>query len=94
MKGAGAAEAKEQLEAAVEQPPAAAPKPEDDGDIFGDAGTDYEPTVKKDKAAEQGPQGAQRGGYFGEDLHADLPPLPKPGAEGVALRGRQRWLAY
>ncbi|KAL4420939.1 hypothetical protein ABPG77_001422 [Micractinium sp. CCAP 211/92] len=61
------------------------PKPvDDDDDIFGDAGTDYEPTIKDEKkkaaaaaAAEGG--GQQRGGYFGgsaEDLHADLPPLP------------------
>lgn len=66
------------------------PKPvDDDDDIFGDAGTDYEPTIKDEKkkaaaaaAVESG--GQQRGGYFGgaaEDLHADLPPLPADGEE-------------
>ncbi len=73
------------------------PKPvDDDDDIFGDAGTDYEPTIKDEKkkaaaaaAAEGG--GQQRGGYFGgsaEDLHADLPPLP---ADGAGRRNGHVW---
>ncbi|EFN50558.1 hypothetical protein CHLNCDRAFT_136594, partial [Chlorella variabilis] len=71
-------------------PAAAAAAGEDDDDIFGDAGTDYQPTVKdKARAAaaaaaaeqQQQQQGqARRGGYFGAgaeaELHADLPPLP------------------
>jgi hypothetical protein len=85
VKGAdgaiAAAAAEEQLEPPAEELLAAGRKPDDDDDIFGDAGTDYEPTVKKDKAAEAAEREARKGGYFGEDLHADLPPLPKDGAE-------------
>ncbi|KAL4452787.1 hypothetical protein ABPG75_008449 [Micractinium tetrahymenae] len=61
------------------------PKPvNEDDDIFGDAGTEYEPTIKDEKrkaaaAAAADGGGQRRGGYFGggeDDLHADLPPLP------------------
>ncbi|PRW61028.1 suppressor of mec-8 and unc-52-like protein 2 [Chlorella sorokiniana] len=59
------------------------PPPEDDDDIFGDVGTDYEPTIKDKERMQQkaaaAAEAGRRGGYFGggEDLHADLPPLPK-----------------
>ena len=51
------------------------------------SGTDYAPTVKDEKkraaaaAAAAANGGERRGGYFGagEDLHADLPPLPAEG---------------
>lgn len=61
------------------------PPPDQDDDIFGDAGTDYVPTVKDKERMQQkaaaAAEAARRGGYFGgrEYLHADLPPLPKDG---------------
>ena len=86
---AAAAAAVEEENAGEQQRPAArqaaAPVDEDD-DIFGDAGTDYQPTVKdKQRAAAAAAAAAvaeqRRGGYFGqqEDVHADLPPLPRDG---------------
>ena len=67
-----------------------APPVDEDDDIFGDAGTDYQPTVKDKQRAAAAAAAAEvaeqrRGGYFGqqEDLHADLPPLPKDGAWGL-----------
>ena len=85
------------------QPPAPA---DEDDDIFGDAGTDYVPTVKDKErmqqkaaaAAAEAEAGARRGGYFGggeEDLHADLPPLPKEGGwagwRGVMVHQGRWW---
>lgn len=61
------------------------PPADDDDDIFGDVGTDYVPTIKDKERMQQkaaaAAEAARRGGYFGggEDLHADLPPLPKEG---------------
>lgn len=63
---------------------------DDDDDIFGDAGTDYQPTIKDEKkkkaaaAAATAGDGQRHGSYFGgaiADLHADLPPLPTDGEE-------------
>lgn len=71
---------------------------DDDEDIFGDAGRDYAPTLPKraagavaavEEGGEATAEGGRKGGYFGgENLAADLPPLPGeagptrlPGAE-------------
>lgn len=97
--GASSAAAPEEQQQRSAQAGAAPPPPQpplpadEDDDIFGDAGTDYQPTIKdrerlarKTEAAAEAEAAAaaegQRGGYFGEggaDLHADLPPLPRDG---------------
>ena len=65
--------------------PAAAKPVDEDEDIFGDAGKEYEPDlVRRDgggNAAAAAPAQAQaKGAYFSErDDMADLPALPKPG---------------
>ncbi len=69
------------------------PPADDDDDIFGDVGTDYVPTIKDKERMQQkaaaAAEAARRGGYFGggEDLHADLPPLPKEGGWGSGSLG-------
>ena len=94
--------------AAADAPPL---PPAEDDDIFGDVGTDYVPTIKdkermQQKAAAAAAEAGRRGGYFGdgEDLHADLPPLPKDGGwhrDGSRVAGavlarqaaREQWVA-
>ena len=58
-----------------------APKPvDDDDDIFGDAGTNYEPELPKSKASDEAAPAPAAGSYFDKkDEMADLPALPKAG---------------
>ena len=53
---------------------------DDDEDIFGDAGTHYEPQLPKDKASNGVEPAPAAGSYFDKkDEMTDLPALPKTG---------------
>ena len=53
---------------------------DDDDDIFGDAGTNYEPELPKSKASNEATPAPAAGSYFDKkDEMADLPALPKAG---------------
>lgn len=57
--------------------PAAVKPADEDEDIFGDAGKDYQPELPK---KQNGQSAASRGGYFEhKDDMTDLPALPKAG---------------
>jgi IK cytokine len=62
----------------IAEPAAAANKPADeDEDIFGDAGKDYQPELPK---VRDGKEPVARGSYFDQkDDMKDLPALPKQG---------------
>ncbi len=68
------------LQEETETKPAKARAVDDDDDIFGDAGTNYEPELPKSKASNEAAPAPAAGSYFDKkDEMADLPALPKAG---------------
>ncbi|CAL5227428.1 g10390 [Coccomyxa viridis] len=67
----------------TETKPAKARAVDDDDDIFGDAGTNYEPELPKSKASNEAAPAPAAGSYFDKkDEMADLPALPKAEPSG------------